>query len=173
MLNHTFNSMDEKMFTTLFKSMVRPHLEYCSAVWSPYKLRDIRQIERVQRRATKMVKGLEHLSYPERLKKLGLPTLEYRRSRADMLQVYKIMTGLEDIDCSKLFNIQPSRTRGHALKIRMGHARTLSRKKSFTEWVITTWNNLPESVVMAPTINTFKSRLNEVWKNWDAKFVPS
>jgi ribonuclease P/MRP protein subunit RPP40 len=173
MLYRTFNHTHESMFVTLFKSMVRPHVEYCSTVWSPYKLKEIRLIEGVQRKATKMVKSIRHLSYPDRLRKLGLPTLEYRRCRADMIQVYKIFTNLDDADPSSFFNLQGAQTRGHAYKIRKVHSRTLKRSKSFSQPVITTWNALPEPVVTAPTLNQFKSRLNDHWRNIEMKFQPS
>ncbi|XP_076063508.1 uncharacterized protein LOC143038359 [Oratosquilla oratoria] len=75
LIRRTFTAMDETMFKTLFVSLVRPHLEYANQVWCPYKKRDIAAVEAVQRRATKMVPGLRTLPYPERLKKLGLPTL--------------------------------------------------------------------------------------------------
>ena len=75
------------MFRTLFKSLVRPHLEYASVIWSPYLKKDKIAIENVQRRATKRVRSISDLSYTGRLKKIGMPSLEYRRIRADVIQV--------------------------------------------------------------------------------------
>ena len=74
-----------KTFSQLFRALVRPHLEYAQAVWQPYKRMHIDAIERVQRRATKKVQGLHDLEYPERLNRLGLPTLAFRRLRGDMI----------------------------------------------------------------------------------------
>ena len=79
------------MFLNLYKSLVRPHLEYAVTVCTPLYKKDIKAIENVQRRATKLVHSIKHLSYQERLKKLGLPSLEYRQERADLIEVYKIM----------------------------------------------------------------------------------
>ncbi len=81
----TFTFMDKEIFLNLYKSIVRPHLEYASSVWSPVFKKDRIAIENVQRRATRLVNGLKDMSYEQRLKKLGLPSLEYRRERADMV----------------------------------------------------------------------------------------
>ena len=97
----TFTYLDSVIFLNLYKSLVRPHLEYATQIWSPLHKKDKITIENVQRRATHLVKSVKHLSYPERLKKLGLPTLEYRRQRADVLQVFKILQGIDNVDSDK------------------------------------------------------------------------
>ena len=116
LIRRSFMFMDAEMFRKLFTAMVRPHLEYGQVIWSPIKKKDIISIENVQRRASKSIPELKNLSYPERLKKLNLPTLSYRRHRGDMIELYKTMNGLYD-DVA----LQPSRregiTRGHSLKI--------------------------------------------------------
>ena len=100
-IRHTFQHIDEQMFLLLYKAMVRPHLEYASCTWSPHLKYNIDSIERVQRRATKIIPSLRHLSYTDRLKKLNLETLEYRRKRADLLETYRILNGIHtlDLDC--------------------------------------------------------------------------
>ena len=75
-IRRTFTYMNEEMFCCLFKSLVRPHLEYASSVWAPTAKQDIKRLEDVQRRATKQVPGLKTLTYPERLQRLKLPTLD-------------------------------------------------------------------------------------------------
>jgi len=100
-LKHTYSAISKESFLLLYKSLVRPHLEYASVVWSPSLKRDKDAIERVQRRATRMVQGLSHLSYPERLTELKLPTLEYRRQRADILATFKILKGLDHVNHTK------------------------------------------------------------------------
>ena len=81
LIRRCFLTLDEVMFRALFVALVRPHLEYGNQVWCPYKKKDVKIIETVQRRATKLVPTLKNLSYEERLRKLDLPTLAYRRSR--------------------------------------------------------------------------------------------
>ena len=157
--------MDHDLFRNLYKTIVRPHLEYATTVCTPLFKKDMIAIENVQRRATKLITSVKNLSYPERLRKLGLPSLEYRRERADQVEVYKIMHSIDKLDKDKLFALPTyTVTRGqHRLKI---------RSNSFSLRVIDSWNALPEHVVMAPSLNCFKSRLNLFWKNHPYKFRP-
>ena len=83
-IKRNFIYLDKESFVLLYKTMVRPHLEYANSVWCPYKKGDIELVEKVQKRATKLVISLKHLPYMERLKRLNLPTLKYRRLRGDM-----------------------------------------------------------------------------------------
>jgi len=76
LMRRTFLHLDNKTFSLLFKALVRPHLEYASSVWSPYKKKDINSIENVQRRATRMLPQMKNIEYEERLRKLKLPTLK-------------------------------------------------------------------------------------------------
>jgi len=71
--------MDESSFILLYKSMVRPHVEYANSVWCPYKQGDIKELEKIQKRATKLVINLKKMPYKDRLIHLNLPTLKYRR----------------------------------------------------------------------------------------------
>ena len=95
-MRRTFKYLDTKSFLVIYKTLVRTHLDYASSVWAPYKMKYIEKIESVQKRVTKQFPGMKNLSYPERLKKLGLPTLAYRRIRGDMIEVYKIIKGCYD-----------------------------------------------------------------------------
>ena len=90
--------MNPEMFAQIFKGLVRPHVEYAAPVWNPHKIYQIEAIENVQRRATKIIPGLSHLTYPEILRKLKLPTLAYRRERGDMIQTFKLTTDFEGYD---------------------------------------------------------------------------
>ena len=82
----------------LYKSIVRPHLDYCVQAWRPHYRKDIDKLEKVQRKATKMVEGLEGYSYSDRLRILGLTTLETRFLRADLIEVLKILKGFENVE---------------------------------------------------------------------------
>ena len=86
--------MQGHIFTT--PNFIRSHLEYASSVWCPYKLKYV-EIERVQRRAIKLIPGMKNMSYEDRLRKLSLPTLIFRRYRGDMIQVYKLVQGIYDV----------------------------------------------------------------------------
>jgi len=96
LLKRNFIHVDSYTFILLYKTLVRPHLEYANSVWSPYKKCDIEQIEKIQRRATKLVISLRKLPYKERLLRLNLHTLKYRRLLGDMIEVFKIVHNVYD-----------------------------------------------------------------------------
>ena len=125
-----------------------------SGVWSPFKLRDINLIEGVQRRATRLSRDLRNEPYNIRLTTLSLPTLQFRRDRADMLQVFKILNGYEDIDSSRFFTLSSTGLCSHSLKLFKERSRLLLCKQTFTQRVVDSWNNLPENVVNTPSINS-------------------
>ena len=115
MIRRQFPVLDKHSFMILYKGFVRPHLEYAIQAWSPYLRKDIECLERVQRKATKLVQGLKKLSYVERLERLHLTTLEKRRLRGDLIETYKLLTGRENIDCNSPLHLDDSHynTRGH------------------------------------------------------------
>ena len=97
--------------------MVRPLLEYCNPVWSPYKIKHIDMLENLQR-ATRLLPGMDNLNYAERLAKLNLPSLTYRRHRGDLIEVYKIITHKYDPEVCDMFELREyGITRGHTKKI--------------------------------------------------------
>ena len=91
------------MLLNLYKAIVRPHLEYASTVWSVLYKKDCIAIEDI-RRATRMVHSTRHLNYSDRLRELGLPSLQYRRARADLIEVYKILNGIDKCDKKKVIS---------------------------------------------------------------------
>ena len=116
----SFEFMDIQTFKYLYKGLIRPQLEYATSVWHPHLIRQMETIEDVQIRATKMVPGLSNLTHPERLKKLDIPTLRYRRIRSDMIQMYKLIckpkVGAYDCSLPYLFEKFPRDLRGHDKK---------------------------------------------------------
>jgi len=108
-----FKSIDIEEFNLLYKAYIRPHLEYCIQVWSPYLRKNIECLERVQRRATKLLGSLRKKPYAERLKALQLTTLEKRRLREDLIETYKIVKNKENIDSAHFFEFTDT---GHDLR---------------------------------------------------------
>ena len=169
-IKKTYKARDAFTIPTLYKSLVRPHLEYGNVIWGPHYAGDKKMIESVQRRATKMVSGLHDTPYQKRLKLLNLPSLDYRRSRGDMIQCFKIMKDQVRMKKYEIFTpIPSSNTRGHSMRILRRGAKKLARINVFSQRVIQDWNSLPQTVVDAPSLNAFKNRLDEHWK--ERKFV--
>ena len=151
---------------TLYKAIGRPHLEYGNAIWGPFYQKDIKKIESIQRKATKLIIHLKDKTCEERLRELGLPSLVYRRRRGDMILMFKIMNGLVRMDISVLFS--PTRLRhkrGHTQKVYKNHAVKAARVNSFSQRVANDWNALPNYVVMAPSLNSFKKGLDDHWQD--------
>ena len=130
LISRTFEYKDKKSITILYKSLVRPHLEFSNQVWAPFKKKHIISLENVQRRATRIIPGLKHLEYKERLLELSLLSLAYRRLRGDVIELFKIIKGKYDTDVTEgLLHFRTSATRGHKYKLFKERARLLIRKK--------------------------------------------
>ena len=118
LLRNAFVNLTLNKFRLLYMTYVRSHLEYNLLAVVPYMRQDFNALEKVQRRATKLVKEIKHLPYPERLRRLGLSSIEERVLRGDLIETYKLLTGKINVDPKQLFNVkQPGRTRGHRLKL--------------------------------------------------------
>ena len=129
LIRRTFNYMDGKMFLVLYKSLIRHMLEYCSTVWSTMFEEDSEKLEKVQRKATKLVGSIRDKDYPSRLRHLDLPSLVYRWRRADLLQVYRYFSGLDQFRGDELFQVDSGRTRGHHRKLIKPRANKIVKQK--------------------------------------------
>ena len=171
-IRRSFTHLDPDTFVKIFVAFVRPHLEYGQVIWSPHLRKYINMIEKVQMRATKLINGFQNLSYAERLEKLNLPTLAYRRLRGDMIETYKHFHSYDQSILSTSFKPRNRPSRSHEYQIQPIIPKDGERgvqKNSFYCRVPDTWNNLPHNVVAAPTMDTFKNRLDEHWKNLPLK----
>ena len=156
---------EAKVFIPLYCAFVRPHLEYCVQSWAPYLKKDILLLEKVQRLATRMVKGARGMTYEQRLSFCDLFSLERRRLRGDLLEVYRMVRGSANAPNATLLNpCAASTTRGHEFKLQKPRARLDLRKYGFSHRVVGPWNRLPYEVVNAPSLEVFKKRLDDAWR---------
>ena len=167
-IRRNFSGVDVFTFITLYKSFVRSHLEYANSAWNPCSMVLIRDIEKVQKRATKHVLSCKHMAYKQRLEYLHLPTLKYRRLRGDMIEVYKIMHELYEPAIVPLLKRNLDiRTRGNSLKLLVERCNTDIGRFSFCHRVVKCWNMLPDSVVNSASLNNFKANIDKHFKDHD------
>ena len=159
MLRNTFVSRDPFLWKKLYTTYVRPHLEFAIQAWNPYQNGDINTLEKIQRMATK-VGCLKRKSYDERRRILGLTTLEQRRIRGDLILKYKLEKGLDLINWQNpplVSEERASRRPQHRREIVKNCA---PRFNFFNNRVAAFWNNLPDEIVNAKSLNSFKAKID-------------
>ncbi len=173
----SFKYLDMETFKILYKTYIRPNMEFCIQAWCPYMVKDIQMLEKVQRRATRLVPALRHLPYGDRLKKLGIYTLSARRLRGDLIETFKLLHNYTDINYRHFFQRHgidgdgaTSRvytTRGHRWKLYKPQPQKglQCRTNFFSHRVINKWNSLPCQVVSAGSVNSFKSSLDKYYES--------
>ena len=158
-ISKAFHYRDKTTFLNLYKSHVRCHLEYAVPAWSPYLQGDIDLLENVQKRAINMISGLDGKNYEERLKELKLPSLQERRIRYDMIQVYKTLHGANSSKILQTVNTKSAhQTRSVAcpLNLKKQRCSTAIRQNFFSQRAVDEWNKLPATLKEAQTVGSFK-----------------
>ena len=173
LISRSITYKTKEIMVPLFKSLIRPILEYANVVWSPSKKQDINALEQVQRRFTKHMIGMSNLTYEDRLRNLNLPSLEYRRFRGDMIETFKITHNFYDqrVTGSLLKSSTNNSTRTNGYKLEKTSFNGNQYKHFFTNRVINTWNSLPGSAVCSKTINEFKTNVIDTSVNLSMKLI--
>ena len=161
LIRRTFSYLTKDTFLKLYKALIRPHLEYGNNVWHPRFIRQSAAVERVQRRATKLLRECEGLTYPQRLAYLGLHSLKGRRVRGDLIDIYKLFNDGYDLRVDDFFRLSEyDKTRNSDRKIYVERWNLRLRKFTFRYRNINLWNNLPNTAKYATTTNSFKNQLD-------------
>ena len=156
----SIESRSREVIIPLYFALVRPHLEYCVQFWVPQFKKDIDKLERVQRRVTRMAEVFESRPYEERLRELGMCSLENRRVRGDRIAVLNYVKGRHVEEGPKLFTVGlETRTRSNGFKLQERRFHLNSRKHFLTGRAVCRWNLLPPRVVEFPLLNVFRRRL--------------
>ena len=132
-------------------AIIRPVLEYASAVWSPWLRKDILALESVQKRCLKLCK-----------ESINCDSLESRRKSTDMVETFKYLTGRYKTDPNKLFSAPLRKLRGHSMKLFKHSAKKEVHRNFFTNRVVDHWNSLSETVIGAPSVDAFTRKLRAV-----------
>ena len=171
LISRNFHYRDKKTFVNLYCQHVRPILEYASPVWSPWLECDKKVVEDVQKRMVRMISGLSGQTYEEKLNEIGLHSLEYRRDKADMVQVFKMLKGIDNVDYSNWFetygdvgsNNRPNtRLSNEPMNIIQQRCNGDIRKHFFSMRVVPKWNNLPNEVKNCETVPAFKTNYDRL-----------
>ncbi|VDL95550.1 unnamed protein product [Schistocephalus solidus] len=163
LVKRAFSAFDEDCFAKVFRTCVWPQLEFAIQAWRPWNAKDLNILEKVQRRATKLVTGQGSLTYETRLANLDLFPLSYRQLRGDLIQTFRIMC---DQGCclapADFFQLATTTNlRGHPLKLRVTGARLDTRKFFFSKRAVDAWNALPLDVVIATSVELLKKNLDQ------------
>ena len=175
-LSKAFHFRKAENLVPLYKTFIRPKLEYAVAAWSPWMEGDKEIMEKVQKRFVRMISDKKGGSYEERLENLGMTTLTERRERGDMIVTFRTMRGLNRVDKNNWFqfrNVENMRATRSTVSVTdeeevvrdnvlfMENVRLESRKNFFSVRVINRWNRIPDEVKNQATLNSFKNRYDE------------
>ena len=162
MIRRSLVNILKEMFTFLYITYVRLHLDYCSFILSPYLAKDIDILEKVQKRATRLIKGFDKLPCDQRLKFWGLFSLFRRRQCGNLIETFKILKGYYDINPTTFFTpATATYTWGHSMKLFKSHSRLPVRSNFFTKRVINSCNSLSDLIIFSSTVGQFKVKLDK------------
>ena len=161
-IKRQFTTRKKETILTLYNALVRPHLEYAVQFWAPSQRKDIERLESVQKRATKLIPSIRHIGYHRRLQHLNLYSLEKRRLRGQLIETFKILKGIDNIDHRNLFTLSSNQTRSNGWKVELKRYNTSHCGNFFTYKIASFWNRLPADVVNSTSINQFKNSLDRV-----------
>ena len=172
MILRAFHYRSREVLIPLYKTFVRPKMEYAAAVWSPWLKKDEDILEDVQKRMMRSLSDCPGRSYEERLEKAGLTTLKERRIRGDLIETFKVTKGIDRVDKNKWFDIrggdEARPTRANTMisdgtverrsdVLYKNAASSETRNNFFTMRVVRSWNELPEEVKSKKSVDSFKS----------------
>jgi hypothetical protein len=155
----SFQSRSAEVILPIYRTIIRPILEYASVTWNPYLQKQVKQLEAVQRCVTKRINGYTTLSYEERLSALKLPRLSARREYFDLVEIFKVLRGLSYVKLRTQLSFLSRTTRGHAYRLRPGKFKRNVRKTALFVRASNKWNLLPASVAEVKKLSLFKSHL--------------
>jgi ribonuclease P/MRP protein subunit RPP40 len=170
MLFNALKSREKDLVLSLYKIYIRPQVEFAQSVWSPYLKKNQDKLESVQLKITRLIDPVRNLDYQDRLNHLGLTTLEARRQRGDLIQTFKVLRCYEKAEFNTPIELTPSlnqagpasNSRGHKLRIEQELVKNCEQRKQFhLNRIQNAWNNLPNDFVQAPSVNSFKAKLDE------------
>ena len=158
MLKRTFTSRDMNIWSKLYKTYIRPQIEFAIPVWNPYRQKDIEKLEKVQRRVSKIPTQLSKMQYEDRIKRMGLTSHQIRRQRGDLIQQYKIENGMDLVN----WHTMPQRNSNTGRLHRELVKNYLQRFNFYTNRIVNPWNQLDGEVKSSKSLNIFKEKLDSI-----------
>ena len=172
-LLRSFKCREKTTMVQLYKTFVRPHLEYAIQAWCPYTIKDIDTLEKVQKRFVRQITSLSG-TYEEKLLKIGLTSLRDRRTRGDCIETFKMLRGFTKVDKSTWLTFlsrevgPQTRLSSDPLSLETKPARLDLRKHFFSVRIPTIWNALPLTIRQSTSVNQFKALYDKFQKNQSA-----
>ena len=167
-ISRAFHFRDRRVFVQLYKQYVRPHLEFSVPAWSPWTQGDRETLEKIQKRAIRMISGLKGSTYEEKLREVGILSLEDRRTKYDLVQTFKIIRGFDDVRSDtwfELVGVDPARVTRHTidpLNIKRQIPRCEIRRNFFSQRVTEKWNLIPSEVKLSKSVLIFKKKVHNM-----------